>query len=79
VIEQTVSYALLKAMKSTRGAISPVLADLGVDLAIVDLPAADDPGLFDFLAELVRELEPLGRPLPAIASGQPESRQARTG
>jgi DNA-binding MarR family transcriptional regulator len=30
VIEQTVSYALLKGMKSTRGAISPVLAECGL-------------------------------------------------
>jgi hypothetical protein len=30
------------------------LADLGVDLAIVDLPSADYPDLFDFLAQLVQ-------------------------
>src|SRR5580700_2526646 len=45
------------------------LADLGVDLAIVDLPDAQDPAVFDFLAGLVRELEPLGRPAPAILGG----------
>jgi F420-dependent oxidoreductase-like protein len=46
------------------------LADLGVDLAIVDLPDADDPGTFDFLADLVRELAPIGRPVPAVLSGK---------
>jgi F420-dependent oxidoreductase-like protein len=45
------------------------LADLGVDLAIVDLPGAPDPGVFAFLADLVRELAPLGRPAPAVLSG----------
>jgi alkanesulfonate monooxygenase SsuD/methylene tetrahydromethanopterin reductase-like flavin-dependent oxidoreductase (luciferase family) len=45
------------------------LADLGVDLAIVDLPGAPDPGVFEFLADLVRELAPLGRPAPAVLSG----------
>lgn len=30
MIEQTVSYALLEAMKSTRGAISPVLIECGL-------------------------------------------------
>ena len=45
------------------------LADLGVDLAIVDLPDAQDPRVFDFLGKLVRELEPLGRPAPAILGG----------
>jgi F420-dependent oxidoreductase-like protein len=46
------------------------LAGLGVDLAIVDLPDAADPGLFDFFAGLARELEPLGRPLPAALAGR---------
>jgi F420-dependent oxidoreductase-like protein len=41
------------------------LADLGVDLAIVDVPATD-AGTYDFLAKLVAELEPLGRPAPAL-------------
>jgi F420-dependent oxidoreductase-like protein len=50
------------------------LADLGVDLAIIDLPDAGDPGLFDFLAGLARELEPLGRPAPATLAGQAETR-----
>jgi F420-dependent oxidoreductase-like protein len=45
------------------------LADLGVDLAIVDLPDAQNPGVFDFLGELVREIGPLGRPAPAILGG----------
>lgn len=47
------------------------LADLGVDLAIVDLPDRDDLGIFDFLAALVRELAPLGRPTPALLRGRP--------
>jgi len=42
------------------------LADLGVDLAIVDLPDATDAGTYDFLAKLVPELESLGRPAPAM-------------
>jgi F420-dependent oxidoreductase-like protein len=50
------------------------LAELGIDLAIVDLPDAHDPGVFDFLAELSRELEPLGRPAPRILDRQPASR-----
>ena len=37
------------------------LAELGVDLAIVDLPDPHEPGFFDFLAALIRELAPLGR------------------
>jgi hypothetical protein len=40
------------------------LADLGVDLAIVDLPNPRDPAVFDFLGKLTGELEPLGRPAP---------------
>jgi F420-dependent oxidoreductase-like protein len=47
------------------------LAALGVDLAIVDLPDAHEPGLFDFLAELVREIGPLGRPAPDALDAQP--------
>lgn len=45
------------------------LADLGVDLAIVNLPDPHEPGFFDFVGELVRELAPLGRPAPAILAG----------
>jgi F420-dependent oxidoreductase-like protein len=47
------------------------LADMGVDLAIVDLPDPHDAGVFDFLAELCRELEPLGRPTPAVLDRPP--------
>jgi hypothetical protein len=46
------------------------LADPGVDFAIVDLPDAQDPRVFGFLAELVRELGRLGRSAPAILCGQ---------
>ncbi|NYE75276.1 LLM class F420-dependent oxidoreductase [Microlunatus parietis] len=42
------------------------LADLGVDLAIVDLPDPADPSAFDYLAQLVEEVAPLGRPTPAL-------------
>ncbi len=40
------------------------LAELGVDLAIVDLPDPADERVFDFLGALVREMEPLGRAMP---------------
>lgn len=46
------------------------LADLGVDLAIVDLPE-HDPAMFDLLAALAGELAPLGRPAPPVLAGQP--------
>lgn len=41
------------------------LAELGVDLAIVNLPDPDDPRIFGFLAELVEFAAPLGRSTPA--------------
>ncbi|MPZ86346.1 MAG: TIGR03560 family F420-dependent LLM class oxidoreductase [Actinophytocola sp.] len=41
------------------------LAEQGVDLSIVNLPEVHDPAVFDFLADLVGELEPIGRPTPA--------------
>jgi F420-dependent oxidoreductase-like protein len=47
------------------------LAEVGVDLAIVDLPDAHDPAVFDFLGDLVRELDPLGRPTPKPLLGRP--------
>ncbi|WP_298330988.1 LLM class F420-dependent oxidoreductase [Haloactinopolyspora sp.] len=40
------------------------LADLGVDLALVDLPSPPDDRVFDYLAELVQQVAPLGRPAP---------------
>lgn len=42
------------------------LAELGVDLAILNLPDLADPGVFDHLAKLVEEVAPLGRPTPAL-------------
>lgn len=42
------------------------LAELGVDLAIVDLPDPSDLSTFDYLAKLVEEVAPLGRPTPAL-------------
>jgi F420-dependent oxidoreductase-like protein len=47
------------------------LAELGVDLSIVDLPDPQEPGVFDFLAELVQRLAPLGRPAPAVLARRP--------
>jgi len=45
------------------------LAEVGIDLAIVDLPDPREPGLFDLLAKLVEQLAPLGRPAPAALGG----------
>jgi hypothetical protein len=45
------------------------LADMGVDLAIVDLPDAGDAAVFTFLAHLCREVELLGRPAPGVLAG----------
>lgn len=42
------------------------LADLGVDLAIVDLPDLADHSTFDYLAQLVEVAAPLGRPTPKL-------------
>jgi alkanesulfonate monooxygenase SsuD/methylene tetrahydromethanopterin reductase-like flavin-dependent oxidoreductase (luciferase family) len=42
------------------------LAEAGVDLALVDLPALDDPTTYDYLAELVDMVAPLGRPTPTV-------------
>lgn len=42
------------------------LADLGVDLAIVDLRDPHEAGIFDFLGEVVRAVEPFGRPTPSV-------------
>jgi len=45
------------------------LAEVGIDLAIVDLPDPGEPGVFDLLAKLVEQLAPLGRPAPAALGG----------
>jgi F420-dependent oxidoreductase-like protein len=45
------------------------LAELGVDLAIVDLPDATELSVFGFLAELCTQLEPVGRPTPDVLLG----------
>ncbi len=42
------------------------LADLEVDLAIVDLPDLADHSTFDYLAQLVELAAPLGRPTPKL-------------
>jgi alkanesulfonate monooxygenase SsuD/methylene tetrahydromethanopterin reductase-like flavin-dependent oxidoreductase (luciferase family) len=40
------------------------LADAGIDLVMVDLPDPTDASVYDYLAELVDALSPLGRRLP---------------
>lgn len=40
------------------------LSERGVDLALVDLPDPSDDKVYAFLAEVVRQVAPLGRPLP---------------
>jgi F420-dependent oxidoreductase-like protein len=40
------------------------LSELGVDLAMVDLPDPSDEKVFDFLADVIRQVAPLGRQLP---------------
>lgn len=40
------------------------LSDLGVDLALVDLPEPTDDTVFDYLAELVNAVAPFGRAFP---------------
>lgn len=42
------------------------LADQGVDLAIVDLPDTRNAADLDFVAALVEEIAPLGRPAPGV-------------
>jgi hypothetical protein len=53
------------------------LGDIGVDLAIVDLPDPLDASVFDFLAALCAELEPLGRPAPGVLAGTTRSNPTR--
>ncbi|MBO0830256.1 MAG: LLM class F420-dependent oxidoreductase [Streptosporangiales bacterium] len=40
------------------------LSELGVDIAMLDLPDPSDEKVFDFLADVIRQVAPLGRPLP---------------
>jgi F420-dependent oxidoreductase-like protein len=47
------------------------LAELGTDLAIVDLPDPNDERGFDFLSELVRAVENMGRPAPPLLGSDP--------
>ncbi|MQA80874.1 MAG: LLM class flavin-dependent oxidoreductase [Streptosporangiales bacterium] len=44
------------------------LSEQGVDLALVDLPDPRDDEAYAFLAEVVRQVAPLGRPLPVPAA-----------
>ncbi|HEY3684415.1 MAG TPA: LLM class F420-dependent oxidoreductase [Streptosporangiaceae bacterium] len=46
------------------------LAEQGVDLAIVDLPDLRNHADFDFLAALVAEIAPLGRPAPGVLAAR---------
>lgn len=41
------------------------LSELGVDIAMLDLPDPSDEKVFDFLADVIPQVAPLGRPLPA--------------
>lgn len=41
-----------------------MLADAGVDLVMVDIPDPTDESVYDYLAQLVEVLAPLGRSLP---------------
>jgi hypothetical protein len=47
------------------------LADLGIDMPILVPPDPFEPGLYDILAELVRAVEPWGRPFPVAAQVDP--------
>jgi MarR family transcriptional regulator, organic hydroperoxide resistance regulator len=70
VIEQTVSYALLKAMKSTRGPISPVLASRGLhpgqDLMLSALWREDGISQAELAARLGIEAPTVSRALERL-------------
>jgi MarR family transcriptional regulator, organic hydroperoxide resistance regulator len=70
VIEQTVSYALLKAMKSTRGPIAPVLAGHGLhpgqDLLLSALWRADGITQAELAARLGIEAPTVSRALERL-------------
>lgn len=40
------------------------LAEMGIDIAVLGLPDLSDEKVFDFLADVIRQVAPLGRPLP---------------
>jgi DNA-binding MarR family transcriptional regulator len=70
VIEQTVAYALLKAMKSTRGAIWPVLAEHGLhpgqDLLLSALWRQDGISQAELAARLGIEAPTVSRALERL-------------
>lgn len=40
------------------------LSELGIDIAMLDLPDPSDDKVFDFLGDVIRQIAPLGRDLP---------------
>jgi DNA-binding MarR family transcriptional regulator len=70
MIEETVAYALLKAMKSTRGAIDPVLAERGVhtgqDLLLSALWRADGVTQTELAARLGIEAPTVSKALQRL-------------
>jgi DNA-binding MarR family transcriptional regulator len=70
VIEDTVAYALLKAMKSTRGSISPVLAERrlhpGQDLLLSALWREDGIAQAELVARLGIEAPTVSRALQRL-------------
>jgi F420-dependent oxidoreductase-like protein len=47
------------------------LAELGIDLAVVDVPDAGREDVFDFLAAVVDQVTSVGRPAPSVIEGGP--------
>jgi DNA-binding MarR family transcriptional regulator len=83
VIEETVAYALLQAMKSTRGSISPVLAEHGVhpgqDLLLSALWRSDGISQAGLVAQLGVEAPTVSRALARLERAGYVRRQAGHG
>ena len=56
---------LIERIINATGDQEAALSAVGVDLAMVDLPDPMDGSVYDYLAELVDAVAPLGRRLPA--------------